>query len=128
MTEAMKKDMEEAVAWVADSSRRGVDEGNSQGEEVGNGEHLLSPRLERALIADAKGDKRLAAWNLAKAQLFEAPHLPQEASFGERLNSAIAKPETEPTEAQKKAGNYKKVSHSSFGGGNDHTLVETRRA
>ena len=41
--------------------------------------------------------------------------LPQEASFGERLKSAIAETETEPTEAQKKAGNYKK-GHLSFGG------------
>lgn len=38
-----------------------------------------------------------------------------EASFGERLKSAIAETETEPTEAQKKAGNYKK-GHLSFGG------------
>ena len=38
-----------------------------------------------------------------------------EASFGERLKSAIAETETEPTEAQKKAGNYKK-GHLTFGG------------
>lgn len=38
-----------------------------------------------------------------------------EASFGERLKSAIAEMETEPTEAQKKAGNYKK-GHLTFGG------------
>ena len=37
------------------------------------------------------------------------------ASFGERLKSAIAETETEPTEAQKKAGNYKK-GHLTFGG------------
>ena len=49
-------------------------------------------------------------------------HLPQEASFGERLKSAIAETETEITEAQKKAGNYKK-GHLSFGG-YDYT-VET---
>lgn len=40
-----------------------------------------------------------------------------EASFGERLKSAIAETETEPTEAQKKAGNYKK-GHLTFGGYN----------
>lgn len=45
-----------------------------------------------------------------------------EASFGERLKSAIAETEAEPTEAQKKAGNYKK-GHLSFGG-YDYT-VET---
>ena len=38
-----------------------------------------------------------------------------EASFGERLKSAIAETEAEPTEAQKKAGNYKK-GHLTFGG------------
>ena len=41
--------------------------------------------------------------------------VPQEASFGERLKNAIAETETEPTEAQKKAGNYKK-GHLKFGG------------
>ena len=38
-----------------------------------------------------------------------------ETSFGERLKSAISETETEPTEAQKKAGNYKK-GHLTFGG------------
>jgi site-specific DNA-cytosine methylase len=42
-------------------------------------------------------------------------HLPQEASFGERLKNAIAETEPNPSEAQKKAGNYKK-GHLSFGG------------
>lgn len=37
------------------------------------------------------------------------------APFSERLQNAIAQTETEPTEAQKKAGNYKK-GHLSFGG------------
>ena len=37
------------------------------------------------------------------------------APFSERLQNAIAETETEPTEAQKKAGNYKK-GHLSFGG------------
>lgn len=36
-------------------------------------------------------------------------------NFSERLKNAIAETETEPTEAQKKAGNYKK-GHLSFGG------------
>lgn len=36
-------------------------------------------------------------------------------TFAERLQNAIAETETEPTEAQKKAGNYKK-GHLSFGG------------
>lgn len=39
----------------------------------------------------------------------------REASFGERLKGAIAETEAEPTEAQKKAGNYKK-GHLTFGG------------
>lgn len=37
------------------------------------------------------------------------------ASFADRLETAISETETEPTEAQKKAGNYKK-GHLSFGG------------
>ncbi len=39
----------------------------------------------------------------------------KEKRFSERLQNAIAETETEPTEAQKKAGNYKK-GHLSFGG------------
>lgn len=39
----------------------------------------------------------------------------ENAPFADRLQNAIAETETEPTEAQKKAGNYKK-GHLSFGG------------
>lgn len=39
----------------------------------------------------------------------------QGASFGERLKNAVAETESNPTEAQKKAGNYKK-GHLKFGG------------
>lgn len=39
----------------------------------------------------------------------------EDAPFADRLKNAIAETETEPTEAQKKAGNYKK-GHLSFGG------------
>ena len=39
----------------------------------------------------------------------------ENAPFADRLKNAIAETETEPTEAQKKAGNYKK-GHLSFGG------------
>ena len=46
----------------------------------------------------------------------------ENAPFADRLQNAIAETETEPTEAQKKAGNYKK-GHLSFGG-YDYT-VET---
>ena len=60
--------------------------------------------------------------NNGEGSAVRGSHLPQEASFGERLKSAIAETETEPTEAQKKAGNYKK-GHLSFGG-YDYT-VET---
>ncbi len=72
MTEAMKKDMEEAVAWVATLHGEELMKEIAKAKKLVTEKHLLSPRLEKALIADAKGDKRLAAWNVAKAQLFEA--------------------------------------------------------
>lgn len=106
----------------SDSSRRGVDEGNSQGEEISGRE--ASSQSETREVADSErtGRQKTGSLERGEGSTNRGTHLPQETSFGERLNNAIAETETEPTEAQKKAGNYKK-GHLSFGG-YDYT-VET---
>ena len=106
----------------SDSSRRGVDEGNSQGEEVGNGEASSESEIGEGSDSGRKERQETGSMEPGEGSAVRGSHLPQEASFGERLKSAIAETETEPTEAQKKAGNYKK-GHLSFGG-YDYT-VET---
>lgn len=106
----------------SDSSRRGVDEGNRQGEEVGNGEASSESEIGKGSDSGRKGRQETGSMEPGEGSTVRGSHLPQEASFGERLKSAIAETETEPTEAQKKAGNYKK-GHLSFGG-YDYT-VET---
>lgn len=106
----------------SDSSRRGVDEGNSKGEEVGNGEASSESEIGEGSDSGRKGRQETGSMEPGKGSAVRGSHLPQETSFGERLKSAIAETETEPTEAQKKAGNYKK-GHLSFGG-YDYT-VET---
>lgn len=106
----------------SDSSRRGVDEGNSQGEEVGNGEASSESEIGEGSDSGRKWRQEISSMEPGEGSAVRGSHLPQEASFGERLKSAIAETETEPTEAQKKAGNYKK-GHLSFGG-YDYT-VET---
>lgn len=106
----------------SDSSRRGVDEGNSQGEEVGNGEASSESEIGEGSDSGRKGRQETGGMEPGEGSAVRGSHLSQEASFGERLKSAIAETETEPTEAQKKAGNYKK-GHLSFGG-YDYT-VET---
>lgn len=106
----------------SDSSRRGVDERNSQGEEVGNGEASSESEIGEGSDSGRKGRQETGSMEPGEGSAVRGSHLPQEASFGERLKSAIAETETEPTEAQKKAGNYKK-GHLSFGG-YDYT-VET---
>lgn len=104
----------------SDSSRRGVDEGNSQGEEVGNGEASSESEIGEGSDSGRKGRQETGSMEPSEGSAVRGSHLPQEASFGERLKSAIAETETEPTEAQKKAGNYKK-GHLSFGG-YDYTI------
>lgn len=106
----------------SDSSRRGVDEGNRNSQEGGSRE--ASAEAETGALHNSTGEGRQEISSLASGEgsADRTPHLSQEASFGERLKSAIAETETEPTEAQKKAGNYKK-GHLSFGG-YDYT-VET---
>ena len=106
----------------SDSSRRGVDEGNRNSQEGGSRE--ASAEAETGALHNSTGEGRQEISSLASGEgsADRTSHLSQEASFGERLKSAIAETETEPTEAQKKAGNYKK-GHLSFGG-YDYT-VET---
>lgn len=106
----------------SDSSRRGVDEGNSQGEEISGREASSESEIGEGSDSGRTGRQETGSMEPGEGSAVRGSHLPQEASFGERLKSAIAETETEPTEAQKKAGNYKK-GHLSFGG-YDYT-VET---
>ena len=99
----------------SDSSRRGVDEGNSQGEEVGNGEASSESEIGEGSDSGRKGRQETGSMERGEGSVVRGAHLPQEASFGERLKNAIAETEPNPSEAQKKAGNYKK-GHLSFGG------------
>ena len=99
----------------SDSSRRGVDEGNRNRQEGGSRE--ASAETETGALHNSTGEGRQEISSLASGEgsADRTPHLPQEASFGERLKGAIAETEPNPSEAQKKAGNYKK-GHLSFGG------------
>jgi site-specific DNA-cytosine methylase len=99
----------------SDSSRRGVDEGNRQGEEVGNGEASSESEIGEGSDSGRKGRQETGSMGPGEGSAVRGSHLPQEASFGERLKNAIAETEPNPSEAQKKAGNYKK-GHLSFGG------------
>lgn len=99
----------------SDSSRRGVDEGNRNRQEGGSRE--ASAETETGALHNSTGEGRQEISSLASGEgsADRTPHLPKEASFGERLKNAIAETEPNPSEAQKKAGNYKK-GHLSFGG------------
>lgn len=99
----------------SDSSRRGVDEGNSQGEEVGNGEASSESEIGEGTDSGSTGRQETGSMEPGEGSVVRGAHLPQEASFGERLKNAIAETEPNPSEAQKMAGNYKK-GHLSFGG------------
>ena len=99
----------------SDSSRRGVDEGNSQGEEIGNGEASSESEIGEGTDSGRTGRQETGSMEPGEGSVVRGAHLPQEASFGERLKNAIAETEPNPSEAQKKAGNYKK-GHLSFGG------------
>ena len=103
------------VGLGSDSSRRGVDEGNRQGEEVGNGEASSESEIGEGSDSGRKGRQETGSMEPGEGSAVRGSHLPQEASFGERLKNAIAETEPNPSEAQKKAGNYKK-GHLSFGG------------
>jgi site-specific DNA-cytosine methylase len=99
----------------SDSSRRGVDEGNSQGEEISGREASSQSETGESTDSGRTGRQETSSLERGEGSVVRGAHLPQEASFGERLKNAIAETEPNPSEAQKKAGNYKK-GHLSFGG------------
>ena len=99
----------------SDSSRRGVDEGNSQGEEISGREASSQSETGESTDSGRTGRQETGSMERGEGSVVRGAHLPQEASFGERLKNAIAETEPNPSEAQKKAGNYKK-GHLSFGG------------
>lgn len=99
----------------SDSSRRGVDEGNRQGEEISGREASSQSETGESTDSGRTGRQETGSMERGEGSVVRGAHLPQEASFGERLKNAIAETEPNPSEAQKKAGNYKK-GHLSFGG------------
>lgn len=99
----------------SDSSRRGVDEGNRQGEEISGREASSQSETGESTDSGRTGQQEPGSMEPGEGSVVRGAHLPQEASFGERLKNAIAESEPNPSEAQKKAGNYKK-GHLSFGG------------
>lgn len=99
----------------SDSSRREVDEGNRQGEEISGREASSQSETGESTDSGRTGRQETGSMEPGEGSVVRGAHLPQEASFGERLKNAIAETEPNPSEAQKKAGNYKK-GHLSFGG------------
>ena len=99
----------------SDSSRRGVVEGNRQGEEISGREASSQSATGESTDSGRTGRQETSSLERGEGSVVRGAHLPQEASFGERLKNAIAETEPNPSEAQKKAGNYKK-GHLSFGG------------
>lgn len=99
----------------SDSSRRGVNEGNRQGEEISGREASSQSETGESTDSGRTGRQETGSMEPGEGSVVRGAHLPQEASFGERLKNAIAETEPNPSEAQKKAGNYKK-GHLSFGG------------
>lgn len=99
----------------SDSSRRGVDEGNRQGEEISGREASSQSETGESTDSGRSGRQETGSMEPGEGSVVRGAHLPQEASFGERLKNAIAETEPNPSEAQKKAGNYKK-GHLQFGG------------
>ena len=99
----------------SDSSRRGVDEGNRQGEEISGREASSQSETGEGSDSGRTGRQEAGSLERGEGSVVRGAHLPQEASFGERLKNAIAETEPNPSEAQKKAGNYKK-GHLAFGG------------
>lgn len=86
------------------------------------GHDYLSGQLAQAKLAKKKDElykvKRATIKPLTDAiRAIESAENIENAPFADRLQNAIAETETEPTEAQKKAGNYKK-GHLTFGGYN----------
>lgn len=98
-----------------DSSRRGVVEGSGKGQETLRGEALVESKTGESVDSGRTGRQANSGLERGEGSASGASHLSPEASFGERLKYAIAETETSPSDAQKKAGNYKK-GHLSFGG------------
>ena len=71
MTEEQKQRMQEAVDWIATLHGEELLKEVAKAKKLADEKFLISPRLKQHLIKSAKGDQRLAAWNLAKAQLIE---------------------------------------------------------
>ena len=99
----------------SDSSRRGADEGNRQSEEISGRKATSQSETGEVFDSERTGRQETGSLERGEGSVVRGAHLPQEASFGERLKNAIAETEPNPSEAQKKAGNYKK-GHLSFGG------------
>lgn len=99
----------------SNSSRRGAVEGNRQGEEVSGREASSQSETREDADGERTGRQKTGSLERGEGSTNRGTHLPQETSFGERLKNAIAETEPNPSEAQKKAGNYKK-GHLSFGG------------
>lgn len=99
----------------SNSSRRGAIEGNRQGEEVSGREAASQSETGEVFDSERTGRQETGSLERGEGSTNRGTHLSQEASFGERLKGAIAETEPNPSEAQKKAGNYKK-GHLSFGG------------
>ena len=83
----------------SDSSRRGVDEGNSQGEEVGNGEASSESEIGEGSDSGRKGRQEVSSMERGEGSAVRGSHLPQEASFGERLELKVPSPESKITDS-----------------------------
>ena len=83
----------------SDSSRRGVDEGNSQGEEVGNGEASSESEIGEGSDSGRKGRQEVSGLASGEGSADRTSHLSQEASFGERLELKVPSPESKITDS-----------------------------
>ena len=83
----------------SDSSRRGVDEGNRNRQEGGSRE--ASAETETGALHNSTGEGRQEISSLASGEgsADRTPHLPQEASFGERLELKVPSPESKITDS-----------------------------
>ena len=83
----------------SDSSRRGVDEGNRNRQEGGSRE--ASAETETGALHNSTGEGRQEISSLASGEgsADRTPHLPQEASIGERLELKVPSPESKITDS-----------------------------
>ena len=85
-----------------------------EGREPGNGMGVSSSKDDVSLEV-GRGTSGGEVGKPTEAGSTENTGSPEDGSFADRLSSAIAETETNPSEGQKKSGNYKK-GHLSFGG------------